>query len=116
MAIKGETMDYQTLFIELMALAVLGLGYYFWQKRRILSFEKDKEAIVAAPLLQACLIEQDLKSFKLLDNFILALDDYLHGKTNYFPVVLAKELMASRECPEDLSSIIEESLREIGHE
>ncbi|HLW55790.1 MAG TPA: hypothetical protein VKY27_00290 [Bacteriovoracaceae bacterium] len=109
-------MDYQTLFIELLALGGLGLGYYFWQKRRILSFEKDKEAIVAAPLLQACLIEQEQKSFELLDNFIFALDDFLHGKTSYFPVALAKELMGSKDCPEDLSSIIEESLREIGHD
>lgn len=109
-------MDYQTLFIELLALGTLGLGYYFWQKKRILRFEENKMSIVAAPLLQACLIEQEHKSFSLLNSFTLELDDYLHGKTSHFPLALANELMKHPECPQDLAHILEESLREIGHD
>jgi len=109
-------MDYQTLFIELAVLAGLGLLYYFWEKKRILQFEENKAMAIASPLLQACLIEQEQTSFTLLDNFILALDDFLHGKTSYFPTSLAQELVKDPKCPEDLAAIITESLKEMDHD
>lgn len=109
-------MDYKTLFIELIVLGLLGVIYYFWQKRRILNFENNKAVAVAAPLLQACLIEQDQGSFELLNHFIIALDDFIHGKSSYFPTSLAEQLIQEQQCPADLADIIKESLREIGHD
>lgn len=106
-------MNYQSLFIELSILIGLGLIYYFWQKRRILNFEENKAMAIAAPLLQACLIEQEHTRFTLLDTFILSLDDFLHGKTNYFPTALAQQLTLDQHCPEDLREIIKESLKEL---
>ena len=106
-------MDYQTLFIELSVLSALGFLYYFWQKRRILRFEETKSQAVASPLLQACLIERDFKSFNILEDFIIALDDFLHGKTNFFPTALATEVMNNPQCPQDLREIIKESLQEL---
>lgn len=109
-------MDYQTLFIELSVLIFLGLIYYYWQKKRILRFEENKAVTVAAPLLQACLIEQEQADFSLLSHFIVALDDFLHGKSSYFPTTLAQELIKDKQCPDDLVEIIKESLKEIGHD
>lgn len=109
----GENMDYQTLFIELTILVALGLLYYFWQRARILRFEENKSQAVAAPLLQACLIEKDHQSFPLLEEFILALDDFLHGKSASFPSALAEQVRKDQHCPQDLAEIINESLKEL---
>ena len=106
-------MDYKNLAIELIVLAAFGFLYYFWQRRRILQFEENKSYAVAAPLLQACLIEKDHQSFPLLDSFILELDDFLHGKTSLFPTALAEELLKNDACPEDLAVVIKESLKEL---
>lgn len=106
-------MDYKNLAIELAVLAALGLVYYFWQKRRILQFEQNKSYAVAAPLLQACLIEKDQQSFEMLESFILELDDFLHGKSGSFPTVLAEQLASNKACPHDLSEVIKESLKEL---
>lgn len=106
-------MDYKNLAIELVVLAALGLIYYFWQKRRILQFEQNKSLAVAAPLLQACLIEKDQQSFEMLESFILELDDFLHGKSSSFPTALAEQLAGHSACPQDLSEVIKESLKEL---
>ena len=106
-------MDYKNLAIELLVLAALGLVYYFWQRRRILQFEQHKSYAVAAPLLQACLIEKDQQSFELLESFILELDDFLHGKSATFPTALAQQLANNISCPHDLSEVIKESLKEL---
>lgn len=106
-------MDYKNLAIELAVLAALGLIYYFWQKRRIIQFEQNKSYAVAAPLLQACLIEKDQQSFEMLESFIIELDDFLHGKSASFPTVLAEQLAGHKACPHDLSEVIKESLKEL---
>ena len=106
-------MDYKNLAIELALLAALCLIYYFWQKRRIIKFEQNKSLAVAAPLLQACLIEKDQQSFEMLESFIIELDDFLHGKSASFPTVLAEQLAGHKACPHDLSEVIKESLKEL---
>lgn len=99
--------------IEIGLFTFLGVLYYFYQKRKIISYEENKGPIVMGLILQACLTEKkDLPEPKL-DALIEALDDYLHNKSSNPPLSLLKIYMASPECSVELKNVIEEGINEI---
>jgi hypothetical protein len=106
-------MNLSYLFFELSTFALLGVLYYFYQKRKILKYDEQKAPLICGPLLQACLIERDLGSSPELDAAIIGLDDFLHNKFPQPPIALLKILSSSPRCPEDLKSIIDESVLEL---
>ena len=99
--------------IEIGFLSLLGVLYYFWQKRRIVRFEENKIPMVMSYILQACLSEKSESSQPILDSVIEALDDFLNAKSQVPPTALLKTFTASPECSPELKNLIEEGLKEI---
>lgn len=99
--------------LEIGFLAFLGVLYYFYQKRKILNYEKNKIPMVMSFLLQAALTEKTESAQPQLDHMIEALDDFLNGKSSSAPLALLKKFSESSECPPDLSHAIKEGLKEI---
>lgn len=100
--------------IEIGFLSLLGVMYYFWQKRRLIRFEENKIPMVMSYILQACLSEKTETSQPMLDSVIEALDDFLSNKTQTAPLALLKTFTASSECSPELKNLIDEGLKEIG--
>lgn len=102
-----------TLAIEIALFTFLGVLYYFYQRRKILQYEKEKGPMIMGYILQACLSERgDLPSSEL-DSLIEAIDDYLHNRSSLPPTILMKQYASSEKCSPELKSVIEEGLVEL---
>jgi hypothetical protein len=99
--------------LEIGFLSLLGVLYYFWQKRRILKYEENKTPLVMNFLLEACLSEKNEKDQPKLDKIIEALDDYVTQKSSHAPLALLKIFASDVECPPELSHAITQGLKEI---
>ena len=98
---------------EIGLFTLLGILYYFYQRRKILHYEENKEPMVMNFILQSCLAEKRDESQVELDNVIEALDDYLQNKTITPPSSLLKSYAESKHCSHELRQIIVEGLEEI---
>lgn len=99
--------------IEIVFLSLLGVLYYFWQKRRILSYEKEKPTILMGQLLQSCLIVRGDNPNPKLDALIEALDDFIHNKSTNPPTALIRIYADSPECDPELKNVMQEILAEL---
>lgn len=102
------------ILLELALLAFLGVLYYFYQRRRILSYEHEKGPLIMGYILQSCLTERGENANPQLDTIIEALDDYLQNKISHPPKTLLKIYASSEQCSPELRSIIDEGLKEYG--
>lgn len=107
------TETWQNILIEIGLFIILGVLYYFYQKRKIVSYEENKEPLVIGFILQSCLTEKKEEAEPELDAVIEAIDDYLHGRAASSPKALLKIYMNSPRCSKELSDIIREGLLEI---
>lgn len=101
------------VLIEIGLFTFLGMLYYFYQKRKILSYEKDKGPLIMGYIIQACLTIKEDHPDEKLDVILEAIDDYLHNKTPTPPIALLKAYAAQDSCPQDLKDIITEGLSEL---
>lgn len=99
--------------IEIGLFCLLGLLYYFYQKKKIIQYEANKVPLVMNYILQSCLIERGDESDPELDAIIEALDDFVQQKTSTPPVSLLKHFAQTKTCSDDLKGVILEGLKEI---
>lgn len=105
---------WENFLIEIGLFTFLGVLYYFYQKKKILSYEENKTPLVMGFILQSCLAEKKDAPQPKLDALIEALDDYLHNRMSSAPISLLTLFMNSPECSVELKNIIREGLLEIG--
>lgn len=101
------------LLVELGLFTLLGVLYYFYQKKKIVHYEENKGPLVMGFILQACLSERGEEAHPKLDLIIEGIDDYLHNKITTPPRALLKIYADSAECSDELRNIIHEGLKEI---
>lgn len=99
--------------LELGFFSLLGVLYYFYQKRKILRYEENKVPIVMEFILQNCLQDKTDAPQPQLDLVIESLDDYLTNKTSTPPVIILRSFAESPDCTPELRHIILEGLKEI---
>lgn len=104
---------WQNFLLEIGLFTFLGILYYFYQKRKIVDFEKNKNPLIMGFILQSCLSEKEDKSQPELDHVIETIDDYLHNRTAQPPIMLLKNFMLSENCSEELKEVIREGINEI---
>ena len=103
----------ENILLEIGLFVLLGVLYYFYQKRKIIHYEENKGPLVMGFILQSCLTERNDLPEAELDSVIESLDDYLHNKISHPPVALLKHYMSSGKCSPELSDIIREGLNEL---
>ena len=101
------------ILIELGLFTLLGLLYYFYQRKKIIQYEENKGPLVMGFILQSCLIEKDETPEPKLDTLIEALDDYIQNKAQNPPVALLKLYAADPKCSPELRAVITEGLLEL---
>jgi hypothetical protein len=99
--------------IEIGFLSLLGILYYFYQKRRLIKFEENKIPLVMNFIFQSCLAEKKDFAQPELDQLIEALDDFLKDKTTSPPIPLLKTYAQSKICSANLKQDILDALAEI---
>lgn len=107
------TTFWENFLIEIGLFTLLGVLYYFYQKRKIVQYEENKEPLVMGFILQSCLTEKKETAEPQLDSLIEALDDYLQNKVSSPPYALLRLFMNSPECSKELQDIIREGILEI---
>jgi hypothetical protein len=107
------TEAWQNILIEIGLFIILGVLYYFYQKRKIVSYEENKGPLIMGFLLQSILSERKEESSPETDALIEALDDYLHNRSATPPTALLKIFMNSPQCSKELSDVIREGLNEL---
>lgn len=104
----------ENMLMELGLFIILGVLYYFYQKRKIVHYEENKAPLVMGLILQSCLAEKTDEKQAELDSLIEALDDFLQQKTSQPPLSLLKSFMLTTECSAELKDVIQEALLELG--
>lgn len=104
---------WENFLLEIGLFTFLGVLYYFYQKRKLVHYENNKNPLVMGFILQSCLSEKKDQDEPQLDTLIEALDDYLHNKTSQPPVALLKVYMDSPDCSPELRDVIREGLNEV---
>lgn len=107
------SINIENFLMELGLFGLLGVLYYFYQKRKIVHYEANKGSLIMGFILQSCLTEKKDIPEAELDSLIESLDDYLHNKTLHPPTSLLKHYMASPDCSPELRDIIREGLNEL---
>lgn len=103
----------ENLFYEMLLFSFLGVLYYFYQKRKILSFEENKAPLIMGYILQACLSVRGDKPDPELDPVIESLDDFLHNKTPSPPTALLSVYANSPRCPQELKDVILQGIEDL---
>lgn len=104
---------WQNILVELIILVALGLGYYFFQRNRILRFEANRIPYLYSQMLQILLVHKD-ESIQQphLDSLIIKIDDFVNQTTDLEPKDEMKSFLNSAECtPEirtELKSLIDQ--------
>lgn len=99
--------------IEIGIFSLLGVLYYFYQRRKILHYENNKGSIVMGMILQSCLAEREEVPSSELDALITALDDYLHNRVSNPPVTLLNHFMQNPNCSPELKEVIAAGITEL---
>ncbi len=103
----------ENLLYELLFLSFLGVVYYFYQKRKILSYEANKAPLIMGFILQSCLAARGDTPDAELDPVIEALDDFLHNKTSTPPTDLLSAYAKSSGCSPELRDVILQGIEEL---
>jgi hypothetical protein len=103
----------ENLLYELLFLSFLGVLYYFYQKRKILSYEENKGPIIMGFILQSCLASRGEAANAELDPVIESLDDYLHNKVATPPTALLSTYAKSSDCSPELRDVILQGLEDL---
>ncbi len=103
----------ENLLYELLFLSFLGVLYYFYQKRKILSYEANKAPIIIGFILQSCLAARGDTPDAELDPVIETLDDYLHNKTSTPPNAILSAYANSPSCSAELKDVILQGLEDL---
>src|ERR1043165_893264 len=101
---------WENFLIEIGLFSFLGILYYFYQKRKIVHYEENKEPLVMGFILQSCLSEKKETEEHELDTLIEALDDYLQKKSSTPPYTLLERFASSNLCSDELKAIIREGI------
>lgn len=101
------------LLLELGFLVLLGILYYFYQRRKILHHEANKGPMLMGYVLHSCLSERGEEAHPELDPVIEAIDDYLHNRAATPPTVVLQTYANSAACSPELRAVIEEALKEL---
>lgn len=104
---------WENFLLEIGLFILLGILYYFYQKRKIIHYEENKNPLVMGFILQSCLTEKKDTPQPQLDALIEALDDYLHNRSAHPPIALLRVFMNSPECSPELKDIISEGINEV---
>jgi hypothetical protein len=99
--------------VEIGFLSLLGVLYYFYQKKRIIRQEENKPFMIINFILQSCLAEKTELPQPELDSLIIAMDDFLNNKTSHPPLDSLKSFTQSPSCSSDLKAAILEGLKEL---
>jgi hypothetical protein len=102
------------MLLELGLLTLMGVLYYFYQKKKILRYEAEKGPVVMGFLLHSILAERGEEGDPTQDTLIEALDDYLHNKTTHPPISLLTIFANSAKCSAELRHVILEGIKEVG--
>jgi hypothetical protein len=105
--------SWQNILIEIGLFIILGVLYYFYQKRKIIRYEENKGPIIMGFILQSCLSEKNEIHCSELDAIIESIDDYLHNRSINPPISLLRIYMNSPQCSKELSDVIREGLYEL---
>jgi hypothetical protein len=103
----------ENLLYEMALFSLLGVIYYFYQKRKILAYEENKGTIIMGHILQSCLYVRGDDPNAELDPVIEALDDYLHNRTLAAPTALLSVYAKSSSCAPELRDIIVQGLEDL---
>lgn len=103
----------ENLLYEMALFSLLGVLYYFYQKRKILSFEENKGPMIMGYVLQSCLSVRGENPDPKLDPVIEALDDYLHNKSSTPPTALLTVYANSPECNPELRDVILQGIEDL---
>ncbi len=105
--------NWQNLLFEIALLTILGILYYFYQKKKILKADENRIPFILEFVLQACLAEKKEEEEAELMRLIEEIDDFLQNKTSLLPIQSMKTYKESKSCGEDLKDVIHEALIEI---
>ena len=103
----------ENLLYELALFSLLGVLYYFYQKKKILAYEENKAPMIMGYLLQSCLTIRGERPDEGLDPVIEALDDFLHNKAATPPTALLKTYADSPACHPELRDVILQGLEDL---
>jgi hypothetical protein len=109
----GENLHMENLLYEMLLFSFLGVLYYFYQKRKILSFEANKGPIIMDHILQSCLAVRGDDPDPNLDPVIESLDDFLQNKTFTPPTTLLQEYAQSSACTSELREVILQGIEDL---
>lgn len=79
--------------LEIGLFSLLGILYYFYQKRKILKYEENKTPLVMSFILQSCLSEKLDTAQPELDHVIEALDDFWNKNRHILLYLFLKLLL-----------------------
>jgi hypothetical protein len=99
--------------LEIGLFSLLGLLYYFYQKRKIIQYEENKTPLVMNFIMQTCLSEKLDMAQPELDQLIESLDDFLNNSLPHPPIDNLKKFALSKECSPELKEVILEGLKEL---
>jgi hypothetical protein len=99
--------------IEIGLFTLLGLLYYFYQKKKITRYEADKPYIIMGQILQSCLVLRGDTPHATLDPLIEEIDDFMREQKIQAPLESLRKFSQSSECSDDLRAVIIEGLREL---
>ncbi|MES2529021.1 MAG: hypothetical protein V4598_18185 [Bdellovibrionota bacterium] len=103
----------ENLLYEMILFTLLGVLYYFYQKKKILSYEENKGPIIMGYLLQSCLSVRGENPDPDMDPVIESLDDYLHNKSATPPTALLSVYAKSGKCPPELKDVILQGIEDL---
>ena len=103
----------ENLLYEMLLFSLLGVLYYFYQKRKILSYEENKGPLIMGYILQSCLSVRGDKPDPDMDPVIESLDDYLHNKTPTPPTAVLTDYANSPKCHADLREVILQGIEDL---
>lgn len=80
---------------EMALLSLLGVGYYFFQKRRYLRWLKEEPQVLAKDLFLYLNAEEQIPDSSELSTLLSSLEDYLEQRRESWPVEELKKFHAS---------------------
>ena len=99
--------------LEMGLFTFLGILYYFYQKRKIVNYEENKNPLIVDFILKSCLAEKQDGPQIELDTLIESLDDYLLNPASMPPIGILKVYAASSGCSLELREIILNGVNEL---
>jgi hypothetical protein len=101
-------MNWWELLAEMALLSLLGVGYYYFQKRRYLRWLKEDPQILAKDLFVFLNAEEAIPNSSELSTLLASLEDFLEQRRTNWPVEELKKFHAS--VPQTLPSDITKKL------